>query len=424
MNICRFIVIPALMAVTAMPLFPAGEGLYEEGWNFGIGGYYKNLFLYQEREEFYSHVYSPPEKKKAASDLNRLRLSPELNFAESFTFHSDIDIEAVTTNYYGTDEFDAAWRTDDYNDFANLSCDITDNSRVYSKAEFQNIYAKMVAGSFTVTAGRHQVRFGSSRLWNPLDLMNPLSPLSVEDAGEQSGTDSLRVDWYPAESSELTLVAAPRRVNDRYGDAGIKSGNYIGRFKAGVKEIDAALLAGYTSKRKNFGADFAAEVYDGLLTGVFLCSLPESGDAYRQCGAGYEYSFSFGLYFLMEYFYNSLPVNDDEELQAALLDFAAEGLDEGNCYILSNRIITYNSHYVSMAAGYDFHPLLRGELFSIYDFQGRGVFLNALLEFNALENLDITAGLLTAFAGGAGSASDFEVYDRAPLFYASLQFYF
>jgi hypothetical protein len=58
-----------------------------------------------------------------------------------------------------------------------------------------------------------------------------------------------------------------------------------------------------------------------------------------------------------------------------MLHYSTDGIDESNYYIISNRMITYNSHYASVAAGYDFHPLLRGEIFSIYDFQGEGYFL-------------------------------------------------
>ncbi len=396
----------------------------DEGWSFKAGGYYKNIFNYHETDDFRSDLYSSPEKKKLISDMNRIRFSPETNYSNSFTFHADIDFEVLAANYNKTDQFDRSWRDPDYNDFFKLSYEPFYNSDIYGRVELQNIYGKMTAGRFTGTAGRQQIRFGSSRLWNPLDLMNPLSPLLIEGSGEQKGTDALRLDWYPGESTEFTGVMSPRRENDNYQDIDEKSGNYIIRLKSGVKVFDAAILGGYTSKRKNGGADFAAEVYDGLLTGVFLYSLPSDGEGYYQCGSGYEYTFSSGIYFLMEYFYNSLPANDDEELQAALLNYSMYGVDQSNCYIISNRIITGNSHYLSIAAGYDFFPLLRGDFFSIYDFQGRGVFVNVSLKFNALENLDLTAGVITAYVDDTERISDFTIYDEQPMYYASLQFYF
>lgn len=416
--------ITALFIISALPLYSEDDELREDGWSFKFNGYYKNLFMYQERDEFYRSIDSRPEKKRLITDINRLRLSPEINYADSFMLHADADIETVSVNYRDSKEFDLLFRNTGYNDLTEPDVVIIDRDNLYSRGKMQNLYAKMVAGKFTGTAGRQQVRFGSSRLWNPLDLMNPFTPITVEGPDEQKGTDALRLDWYPGESTELTCVAAPKRMDDSLEKTEAGSGNYIARLKSGVKVFDAAILGGYTANRRNAGADFTAEFFDGFLTGVFLYSNPERGDDYRQCGTGYEYTFQSGVCFLVEYFYNSLPVNDDDELQLALFHYAADGIDESNYYILSNRMITYNSHYSSVAAGYGFHPLLRGELFSIYDFQGRGLFLNGSLKVNAMENLDITAGAITAFVNKTCRSSDFRVYNKEPLYYTSLQYYF
>jgi len=405
-------------------IFSRSEEFYQEGWAFKIGGYYKNIFMYEDRNSFYSDVCSFPVKKELISDVNRLRISPEHTFKDSFIFNADIDLETVSTNYYGTNEFDARWRESEYNDIIKPSREIADNNRIYGRAEFQNIYIKMSAGQFTGTAGRQQVRFGSSRLWNPLDLMNPISPLLVEGAGEQKGTDAVRLDWFPGDTMELTGVFSPRRENDRCHKMEPESGNYIARFKGGVNKTDIALLAGYTSKRKNLGTDFTAVIYNGLLTGVVLYSIPDKGDKYFQCGSGYEYTFSSGVYILAEYFYSSSPVSEDGELSTAIYHNSIYGIDESNCYILSNRMITYNSHYFSVATGYNIFSLLRGELFSIYDFQGSGLFLNVSLKLNAMENLDLTSGLTVAYVHDSTKVSDFDIYNKQPVFYASIQLYF
>jgi hypothetical protein len=413
-----------LFFLTVSFLYSRDEEFDDAGWNWESGGYYKNIFAYHEKDKFHEDFLLPPEKKKMISDLNRISLSPEIYYEESFIFHADIDFEAVSSNYNNTDEFDLYWKESLYNDLLDLTWEPVDNSRTYASVEFRNIYAKMVSGKITGTAGRQQIRFGSSRLWNPLDLMNPISPTGIEGADEQKGVDAVRLDWYPIESAEITGVVSPKKEGDSYEQISSRSGNFIVRMETGVKECDAGILGGYTAKRTNFGIDFAAVINDGLLNGVALYSVPEGGKEYFQCGLGYEYTFVSGMYFLMEYFYNSLPVNEDEELQAALFYMAAEGVDENNYYILSNRIITFNSHYLSCAAGYDFFPLLRGEIFSIYDFQGRGLFLNGFIKLNAMENMDLTVGIITATVDETDKVSDFSSYDKQPQFYLMLQFYF
>ncbi|PKL19302.1 MAG: hypothetical protein CVV49_01585 [Spirochaetae bacterium HGW-Spirochaetae-5] len=421
-NLNLFIFI--LFVFTGSVLYSGEAEFINEGWDLKFGGYYKNIFTYQKTENFQRDIYSMPEKKKIIADMNRLRFSPEINYGEIFILHADADFETVITNYNKTDYFDIYWRDSGYNEIVTLSREFYYSDDFYIRSDFHNIYVKMTSGKFTGTAGRQQIRFGSSRLWNPLDLMNPISPTGVEGSGEQRGTDALRIDWYPGESTELTGVVSPVKENNNYDDVEADSFNYIARLKSGAKEFDVALLGGYTAKRKNGGADFTAEIFDGLLTGVFLYSSPSSGYDFYQYGTGYEYTFSSGLYLLAEYFYNSLPANDDAELQAALLSYSIIGFDESNYYIISNRIITYNSHYFSIAAGYDFFPLLRGDLFAIYDFQGRGLFLNGALKLNVFENLDITVGIITAFVGDADRGSDFKSFDEQPMYYVSLQFYF
>ena len=89
MGFYRLFILPALLIIiSGLPLYSQDDPFYEEGWNARFSGYYKNLFMYQERDDFQGSILELPEKKKLVSDLNRLRLSPELDYAESFIFWS------------------------------------------------------------------------------------------------------------------------------------------------------------------------------------------------------------------------------------------------------------------------------------------------------------------------------------------------
>lgn len=422
----------AMLLVLFMPALLFSEDIIQDEsevseysrWEMVFHGSCRNLFTYQETDEFIKNSTSLPEEKRMAADLNRISLSPEINYGDSFTFHADMDVEAIFSNYNKTVPFDLYWRGSEYNNFTRPSVEPVYNTSICLLAEIRNIYVKMTGGAFTTTIGRQQVRFGSSKLWNPLDILNPLSPVHVEGSEEQNGIDALRLDWYPGESTELTCVVNPVRENNRLSDTSVKSSNYAVRFKTGFSECDTAVLAAYTAKRSNVGFDFQLVVLDGLLTGAILWSMPEEGKNFLQCGSGYEYTFGNGIYFLVEYFYNSLPVNDDDDLQRAVFLMSSEGIRAAGYYILANRIITYNAHYVSVAAGYDIHPLLRGECFGIYDVQGSGLFLNISLKLNALQDLDLTAGILSSFVKQNSRPSDFLPYDRKPFYYAAVDYYF
>lgn len=393
-------------------------------WDAVLRGSYRNLFVFQHTDTFMKDVYSSPREKNLSADLNRFSFSPEISYGENFIFHADADIESIFSNYNKTIPFDLYWQEADYNAFTKPSVELLNNRSTYLSAEFRNLYVRMTKGTVSGTIGRQQVRFGSSRLWNPLDILNPYSPLHVEGADEQNGIDAIRLDWYPGESTELSCVFNPVRENDELNKTNIRSSNYAARFKTGFSEFDAALLAARTARRNNAGFDFQFVILDGILTGVILWSDPQEGRGYIQCGAGYEYTFLNGLYILVEYFYNELPAHNDKELMAAMQEAGLSVLGKENYYVIANRIITYNSHYISAAAGYDFHPLLRGEMFVIYDIQGSGFFYNISMKFNAMQDLDITGGIISSFVDKQDQISDFVFYDRKPLLYAAADLYF
>ncbi len=416
----------SLLLFSGSSLFSQEEDPFESiGWSGSFRGYYKNLLVYQENDQYQEKGAFQTEKKGMTADINRLRLSPEILYGSNFVFHADIDGEVIASNYRNSRQFDLYWKGSEYNDPAHLSWDAGDRGNIYGRVKLHRAYVKLSGGDFTASAGRQLIRFGSSRLWNPLDLFNPLSPTFVEGAEDQKGTDALRLNYYISESAELAGVINPRRENDSFEEIEVGTTNYIVRLKTSPFNTDFALLGGYVSQRRTIAFDFARVLLDGMLTGAILYADSEEDESYFQGGGGYEYTFSGGLYFLMEYFYNSSPVNESSELQAAVAETALYGYYQSSYDVLANRIITLNSHYLSLALGYDFTPLVRGEAFSIYDFEGRGLFVNFSLNYNMFENFDLTAGVMTAFVRETESTlSDFEDYRKSPLLNVSAQYYF
>jgi hypothetical protein len=90
---------------------------------------------------------------------------------------------------------------------------------------------------------------------------------------------------------------------------------------------------------------------------------------------------------------------------------------------LANQFLTVNQHYIGTALGYDFHPLVRGELFLIGDIQGQGIFWGPTIKVNAYENLDFTVGMMGAFVFNK-KTSDFSEFRKNYLFYVSGSYVF
>ena len=393
---------------------------------FNITGLYKNLFTFQETDD-YIPGKNPfdRENKKLASDLNRIRLSPELNYKEKIIIHVDYDNELVFSNFNKSYAFDAQYRPTEYNSLIDMTWEPYYVRNVYYRTKIHRAYAKLSLENITLTAGRQQIRYGSGRLWNPLDILNPVSPSAVEGAEEQAGTDAVKLDWFFSRETELSLVYDQKRHDNGFADTGPKDANSVARFKTVAGENEIALLAGFISRKAAAGIDASTILYKGMLRGSAIYFHPDEGSAYFVANAGYEYTFKNGLYFLAEYFYNENSLNRNSALKNAYEQGLYAGMNQKNYVLLANQFLTYNEHYAGLALGYGLHPLVRADLFFIYDFQGRGIFISPSLKYNVFENIDLVAGAMLAYVfSGSDRMSDFEPMKKYGLYYLSLAAYF
>ncbi len=392
---------------------------------FTFKAHLKDLCTWQ-RTDAYSKTL---QGKDLVANLGRVRLSPELNFSDVLIVHVDYDNEIIHGNYLESGEFDIFWRMpyDDYNDLFDISKDVRYNEEYLWRTKVHRAYAKLALGDFTLTAGRQQVRFGSGRLWNPLDIMNPISPTSLEGSAEQKGTDAIRAEYFFNEFTVLSAVVDQKRVNDsdQVSDLDSRNTSGLGRFRTAIGKMEIAALGGRVLRRDVAGADVSVIVLDGTLRGSAIRSEAEDADPFVQASAGFEYNFGFGLYFLLEYFYNESGLNFNPELKAAYLSSMAYGINEQNYYLLSNQFVTFNKHYAALALGYDITPLLRAEFFTVYDFQGRAVLINPTLKYNVFQDVDFSLGVMkTWIRDDAEYESDFSYLKKYPLVYATFTWYF
>lgn len=406
----------------------------EEGPSLQIRGYIKELFTLYPTDQYGAYMQTSGEKneKNLIANLNRIRLSPEFEYRDILLVHVDYDNEIITGNYLKSTEFDLFWRTNDYNELIDFTYEPHYSQDIYYRTKIHNAYAKVIFGDLTATIGRQQIRFGSGRLWNPLDIFNPISPTEIEGAEEQKGTDALRLEYYPAMSTEITLAIAPKRVEDDIKKTDAEHADVISRIKTTIENTDLAVLGGRVSRRYMAGGDISYILFDGMLTASILYSSPEYGEPFFQGHCGYEYNFRSGIYFLAEYFYNENGLNYNQDLMTAYFiiyggfdNLLSEETRQEYYERLSGRFLTFNQHYTGIAIGYDITPLLRGDLFSIYDFQGTGVFVTPSLKYNALQNLDVSVACMYAYKFDDDKKySDFEYLDKYGLYYGAAVWYF
>ncbi len=387
--------------------------------NFSLSGYYQNLFVGYKLNEYYSEDYTLKEKL-LVTDVNRVRLSPRCDIGRNIMFHADIDNEFIVSNYMQSKTFDATWIGFMYDELYSGYYDYRNNTGYY-RLKLHRAFGKCIMGKATITLGRQLVHFGSGKIWNPLDIINPISPLSFEGAEETKGVDALRFELYPAHFFEVGFVYVPQRKNNAFDDS-FGNSVYLLRNKVVCGNTKIALLAGKILQRHVGGAYISLPVYDGLLRGSFLLNKDEDS-MYYIAGTGYDYSFESGFSILLEYFYNGYCLSQNAELYQAYSESIVYGMNEERYRTLAFHFLTYNRHYAGLSVSFSGASLFSASVTSVLDFEGHGVMLIPSVVYNVMEDCDLTFYMLYAIVTG-NKLSDFSSFDNKPALAAEVKYYF
>lgn len=354
--------------------------------NLTVRGSVKSLFAAGE---------TPLLKENYWSDLNRLRLEFELKPTDSVLFKTIYYHEAFTGTILETPESAAIKKGVEDNLF-DLTGNILDNPDLFWRHSLYRIYLTYSREDIALTVGRQRIAWGQARIWNPTDLFNPLSPLRIE-SDQRPGVDALSLEYSSAPLSGLNMVYAPGDEKSK-GSAGA-------RIRTHVKGYDLSMIFGKFRENKVIGFDFAGNIGDSGLRGEGAFTDQKEGKDFTRSVISWDYSFPNSLYLLLEYLYNGGNLGKGAGL-ATLAEFSGE-------------IVTRNRNFLTAEIGYDLTPLLRFDLYAIYDMGGGSIFLNPDIKYNLFINLDWIAGV-QSFSGD----EDSEYGSLPDTYYTSIEWYF
>jgi hypothetical protein len=135
-------------------------------------------------------------------------------------------------------------------------------------------------------AGRQRIAWGTGKLWNPTDVLNPYDPTTVE-RDERRGVDALYARAGVGSLGQAELAWAP---GDYWVDHAL-----LARGRANWKEWDGSLMGGKipgSTASYVVGGDFAGGVFDGTLHGEAAWFNPETRTPFWKAGLGYDYNFA------------------------------------------------------------------------------------------------------------------------------------
>ena len=282
-----------------------------------------------------------------------------------------------------------------------LDAEFWNKKQTIGYGEIDRLYIDYLHDKFQITLGRQRVAWGTSLVWNVIDLFNPMSILDF-DYEERPGMDAVRLQYYTSELSKFEIIY--KAGKNKY------SRGYAGLFTINYWDYDFFILAAMQNNRKTIGGAWSGDIKGGGFRGEFKISEPPTkGDStdypilnmtfygtdltlynhnvFSAVLSG-DYTFSNSFYIHSEVLYNSNGKTDYagfywyQTSEASMLSPARWSIFQ--------------------EFAYDITPLLRGNFFTLYNPNDKSSLLAPSLKWSFITNLELMT-VLYVTSGQSGT---------------------
>lgn len=282
-----------------------------------------------------------------------------------------------------------------------------DEPRAVVVSALDRAWLSLEHGPVQATIGRQRIAWGTALVWNPIDVLNPASPLDFDDV-EKPGTDAARAQVYLGPASKVDVAAAPARRAD--------DGTLVGELVVNHAGVDWVAMGGRRGPWALAGGAWAGNIGGGGFRGEFLVSVPRAG--VRLPGAtSAETTNLLACLDGDDTFAGSLSLH-----AAALYNYRGTAGDAGGARLLeadARRWPTPARWSLYAEAARDAGPLVHLDLAGILNPGDGSWYLGPTATWSAASDLDVSASALE-FGGRAGT----EFGDDGRLLMARLQWSF
>lgn len=270
-------------------------------------------------------------------------------------------------------------------DFVDLDLFLWDANRSLGYLEVDRLWLDYYQQNLQVTIGRQRVAWGTSLVWNPTDVFNPLSVLDF-DYEELPSTDAVRVQYYTGAVTKIEVAYKPAK--DPYNQV------LAGLWSINKWNYDFNFIAGMRFKRWLAGFSWAGDIYTAGFRGEVLVSQapnkPDTSSVYQIIGKSSlsswdkpmvsaslsgDYTFPNSFYIHSEVLYNNNGKNSYTFL------FLPEAYKLG--------MLTAARWSIYQEFSYDITPLIRGTLFGIFNPNDKSYVIIPSLTYSVITDLDL-----------------------------------
>jgi hypothetical protein len=359
-----------LLAPALACLFLAPASAAEAGPAWSASGYLKDLWQYSA---------SSLDRRPYFLNVSRQRLNLDLSWSV-LKARVEYEHEQLAGSFFRTGEYRLFGLAEPAR-FLDTELMVSTSDTVVWRQRLHRWWAGFETEDTVLRVGRQRVAWGTGKYFNPVDVLNPQSPFSLEQ-DERPGTDAVYLRRSLGDLSQAELAWAPE---DRWSGHGL-----LGRLRTNWRSVDLALLGGKTavsSASWTLGGEAAGSVADGTLRLDWAYADPGfDRPAWKLC-LGWDYAFAPDtrlpgfkeLSLTLEYFHDG---------SGTVHAFRYDSLK-----VLSGRDLTLAKDYAVLAFAKDLHPLLTLETALIVNLDDGSSFAAPSLTWDVGRNLLLSAGV-------------------------------
>ena len=350
-----------------------------------FSGYYKNQLV--DSRTWVGEAY--------ALDLNRVRLALKGKLGPAISFDVQYDNEAWLGSYLRTSQFQQQKQISSPQYWSAQSV-YADDATLYGVQRLYRAQMQITLGDTALRLGRQRIAWGTGRFWSPLDVLNPLSLMTLERE-ERPGVDAVVLEHRFGPVANATAVYVPGRqpVND----------SQVVQWHDNAWGVDYSIVGGSLRGDHVAGFDLAGQLGGAGWHAEFAQVQPQVGGSFARVLAGADYAFANTLTLGAELYRDGSGASD-----RMAYDFAA---------LLSGARQTVAQHYLGVHAGYEITPLLKLGNDLVMNLDDRSRFITASMTYSLKTNWDGAWGVRW-FSGDMGTE-----YSRASnLVFVTVQRYF
>jgi hypothetical protein len=263
---------------------------------------------------------------------------------------------------------------DDRRRLFDLTDELTDRNRTVAVQRLDRLALGYSTGRQVVRIGRQVVSWGNGLVFQPLDFVNPFSPIAI-DKDYKTGDDMLYGQWLLAEQGDLQAIVLPRR-DPATGNVESGQSSYAVKSRTRHGAFDLDLLAARHYDENLTGAGVVKSLGGAVWRlDVSYTDLHDDAGAWS-LATNLDYSWTWGgknIYGYLEYFRNGVGEADADNYTAPNAALAAR--------IARGELFTLARDYAALGMQIELAPLVNlynGLILNLNDgsgfYQVRGVY--------------------------------------------------